>query len=72
MAKGQPPAFRFLTKDEGNEQLHEIGQAWATAKADCFSVSLDLEGTGEKIRFLMVPNKPKSKAQPAQGQKPAA
>lgn len=62
MSKGQRPVFRFLTKDEGDEQLHEIGAVWATAKADVFSVSLDLEGTGEKINFMMVPNKPKAAA----------
>ncbi len=72
MPEHRPPAFRFLIKDEGSEELREIGQVWATAKADVFSVTLDLENTGEKIRFMMVPNKPKPKAQTAAGQKPAA
>ena len=67
----QPPAFRFLAKDEGSEELREIAQVWPTAKAEIFSVTLDLEGTGEKIRFMMVPNKPKPNRKPAP-QKPAA
>jgi hypothetical protein len=70
MPKGQPPAFRFLTKPEGSEKLEEIGQAWRTSKADIFSVSLDLEGTGEKISFMMVPNRPKPAAK-ADGDQPA-
>jgi len=69
---GKPPAFRFLTKDPGDETLHEIGVAWNTSKADVFSVSLDLENTGERINFTMIPNKPKPKTQPAGGLKPAA
>lgn len=67
---GQKPAFRFLTKDEGSEQLHEIGAVWPTSKPDVYSVSLDLEGTGEKINFMMVPNRPKPKAQPTKGEQP--
>jgi hypothetical protein len=69
---GQPPAFRFLTRDEGSEKLTEIGAAWATSKADVFSVSLDPESTGEKIKLLMVTNRPKPKAQPAKGEAPSA
>ena len=72
MAKGQPPAFRFLTKTEGSDQLVEIGQAWKTAKADVFSISLDPEGAGSPMRFIMVPNKPKLKTQPTTGAQPAA
>jgi hypothetical protein len=72
MMSKQPPAFRFLTRDEHEGPLKEIGQVWATAKAECFSVSLDLEGTGEKLRFLMVPNKPKPQSKQAPQQKPAA
>ena len=68
----RPPVFRFLTKDEGSEELREIGQAWPTAKAEVFSVTLDLEGTGENIRFMMVPNKPKPNDKRAPQQKPAA
>jgi hypothetical protein len=68
----KPPAFRFLTKDEGSEELKEIGQVWATAKAEVYSVTLDLNDTGEKIRFMMVPNKPKPKVQKANAHKPAA
>jgi hypothetical protein len=38
---------------------------------DIYSFSLDLEGTGEKINFMMVPNRPKPKAQPApKGEEP--
>lgn len=58
-----PPKFRLLTRNEGDEGLTEIGQVWSTSKADVFSVSLDLEGTGDRINFMMVPNKPKQ--QPA-------
>lgn len=72
MPNHKPPAFRFLTKDEGSEELREIGQVWATAKAEVFSVTLDLEDTGEKIRFMMVPNKPKPKSRPTPEQRPAA
>ena len=68
----KPPAYRFLTKDEGSEQLREIGQVWNTSKAEVFSVTLDLEDTGEKLRFIMVPNKPKPKSRSAQDQRPAA
>jgi hypothetical protein len=57
-----PPAFRLLTKNEGDEGLTEIGQVWKTSKADVFSVVLDLEGTGERISFMMMPNKPKPQA----------
>jgi hypothetical protein len=71
-ATHKPPAFRFLTKDEGSEELKEIGQVWATSKAEVFSVTLDLESTGEKIRFMMVPNKGKPKAPKAPEQRPAA
>jgi hypothetical protein len=60
MPNHEPPAFRFLTKPEGSDQLQEIGQAWKTSNAKVFSVTLDLEGTGEKIRLIMVPNKPKA------------
>ena len=70
---GQRPAFRFLVKDQDSQQLHEIGAAWATSKADIFSVALDLEGTGAKINFLMVPaDRPKLRPAPASGAKPAA
>ena len=58
----EPPAFRFLAKHDGDDKLTEIGQACKTSKADVFSVSLDLEDTGEKIKFIMMPNKPKAKA----------
>jgi hypothetical protein len=44
---------------------------WPTAKAEVFSVTPDLEGTGEKLRFMKVPNKPKPNRKPAP-QKPAA
>jgi hypothetical protein len=64
MPARQPPAFRFPIKDEWSEQLHEIGQVWKTSKTDIFSVSLDLENTGEKINSMMVPNRPKPKATP--------
>jgi hypothetical protein len=47
-------------KPEGSEQLVEIGQAWRTSHDEIFIVSLDNENTGEKIRFIMVPNKPKA------------
>ena len=60
MAKGQPPAYRFLMKPEGSEQLVEIGQAWRTSHDEIFSVSLDIENTGEKICLIMVPNKSKA------------
>jgi hypothetical protein len=72
MAKGQPPAFRFLTRNEPEGPLVEIGQAWRTAKTDVFSISLDPEGVGSPMRFIMVPNTPKPKAKPAAGEKPAA
>ena len=69
---GQRPTWRFLIKDEGG-QLHELGAAWATSNADVFGVTLDLEGTGEKIKFLIVrADRPKPKPQPTAGQKPAA
>jgi hypothetical protein len=54
---GKPPVYRFLTKDEGDGRLRKVGAVWATAKADVFSVSIDLEGAGERINFMMVPNK---------------
>ncbi len=69
---GQRPAFRFLSKDDPDGALHEIGAAWATSKADVYSVSLDLEDTGERIKFLMVANRPKPKERLATGEKPAA
>ena len=69
---GKRPTWRFLTKDDEG-QLHEVGAAWATSKADVFGVTLDLEGTGEKIKFLMVrADRPKPNAQPASDKKPAA
>jgi hypothetical protein len=38
-----------------------------------FSVTLDLEGTGEKIKFLMVrADRPKPRPQPASGETPSA
>jgi hypothetical protein len=70
---GQKPAFRFLTKAEGSDTFTELGAAWKTSKADVFSVSLDLESTGEKLKFIMVPaDRPKPKAATASGAKPAA
>ena len=57
MSKGQPPAYRFLMKPEGSEQLVEIGQAWRMSHDEIFSVSVDIETTGEKICFIMVPNR---------------
>ncbi len=72
MPDHKPPAFRFLTKDDGSEELKEIGQVWETSKKDLFSVVLDLEGTGEKIRFMMVANRPKPQAKLAKPQQPAA
>ena len=68
----QPPAFRFLTKPEGSDQLVEIGQAWKTAKADVFSISLDPEGAGSPMRFIMVSNRPKPQGKATPQQKPAA
>lgn len=68
----QRSAFRFLTKPEGSDQFEEIGQAWVTAKAECFSVSIDLENTGEKLRFLMVANRPAQKPRAVPDTKPAA
>ena len=69
---GQRPTWRFLTKDAGG-QFHELGAAWATSKADVFSVALDLEGTGEKIKFLMVKaDRPNQKPPSAPGERPAA
>ena len=61
----------FGDPDLGREELREIGQVWPTAKAEVFSGTLDLEGTGEKLRFMKVPNKPKPNRKPAP-QKPAA
>jgi len=70
---GQKPAFRFLTKPEGSDKFTELGAAWKTSKADVFSVSLDLEGTGEKVSFIMVPaDRPKPATKPVPQQKPAA
>jgi hypothetical protein len=69
---GQRPAWRFLTKD-GDGKLHELGAAWATSKADVFGVTLDLEGTGEKIKFLMVKaDRPKQRAQSDSAPSPEA
>ena len=69
---GQRPTWRFLTKDDGG-QFHELGAAWATSKADVFSVTLDLEGNGEKIKFLMVKaDRPSPRPQSAAGENPAA
>ena len=68
---GQRPTWRFLTKDEDGK-LHELGAAWATAKADVFGVTLDLEGTGEKIKLVMIrADRPKQKAQSGPDQRPA-
>jgi hypothetical protein len=67
---GKRPVYRFLTKDPGSDQLHEIGAAWETAKADVFSVSLDLESTGNKIKFIMVPNRPKAPGKAAEQRTP--
>jgi len=44
----------------------------ATANAEVFSVTLDLENTGKKIRFMMVSNKPRPNSNPVPQQKPAA
>lgn len=71
MAK-QRPLYRFLTKDKDGDKLHEIGTVWATSKPDVFSVSLDLENTGETLKFMMVPNRPKPKAQAAPAPTPPA
>lgn len=71
-AKHKPPAFRFLTQDESGKELKKIGQVWATSKAEVFSVTLDLEDTGEKLRFMMMPNKPKPKSKKPAEQRPAA
>ncbi len=68
MAKGQPPIYRFLTKPEGSDELVEIGQVWKTAKAEVFSVTLDLENNGG----IMVPNTPKPRATVTEIAKPAA
>jgi len=69
---GKRPTWRFLTKDNGG-QLQELGAAWATSKADVFSVTLDLEGTGEKIKFLMVKaDRPKPRPRPVPAETPAA
>jgi hypothetical protein len=68
---GKRPTWRFLTKDDEG-QLREVGAAWATSKADVFGVTLDLEGTGEKIKFLMVKaDRPNPRPQPAHGEQPA-
>jgi hypothetical protein len=72
MHKRQPPSSRFLTKQEGSDDLHEIGQVWKSAREDVFSVSLDPEGAGSPMRFIMVPNKSKPKTQPATGAQAAA
>ena len=68
---GKRPEWRFLMKDEGGK-LRELGAAWATSKADIFSVALDLEGTGEKITFMMVKADRPTRKAPATDQKPAA
>jgi hypothetical protein len=65
MPNHQPPAFRFLSKIEGQDSLVEIGQVWKTSKPDVYSVSFDPEGAGEPIRCMMVPNRPKPAAVPA-------
>jgi hypothetical protein len=76
-----PPPFRFLTKPEGADKLEELGEAWKTSKADIFSVSidratlqamLDVDANSEKIRFMMVTNRPKQKPASAPDRRPAA
>jgi hypothetical protein len=37
MSDDKLPVYRLLTKHDGDEKLTEIGQVWATAKANVFS-----------------------------------
>jgi hypothetical protein len=66
-AQKTPPAFRFITKLDGQESYTEIGAAWALAKSDTFSASVTVNG--EKMNFLIVKNQPKPAAEVT---KPAA
>jgi hypothetical protein len=72
MSDHKPPVYRLLSKNEGDDKLTEIGQVWATTKENVFSVVLDLEDTGEKLKFIMMPNTPKPKAARTADLKPAA
>jgi hypothetical protein len=44
MSTGQKPAYRFITKPEGQGKYTEIGAAWALAKAESFSASVTIDG----------------------------
>jgi hypothetical protein len=72
MPKGQLPEYQFFMTDE-NGKSHDLGAAWATNKENIFGVAVDLEGTGEKLRFAMRKIvRPIPKAKPATTLKPAA
>jgi hypothetical protein len=57
-----PPKFRFLARNDASDGLTEIGQVWATSKADVFSVNIEING--ERFNCMMMPNNPKPKSEP--------
>lgn len=56
---GEAPQFRLIRKSDDGKKWDNIGAAW-NRDSGGFSVVIELKRGGEKIKCLMVENKPKA------------